>query len=144
MFNECICTLLRIMVACMIVYMPVPRPINENRCRYILNVLTGYEFISTRDIPWLVNPLTNRRLEIDCYCDELRLAVEVNGDQHYKSDAYYTTDLEYQVYKDRVKEKLCYMNGITLIIIPYIITRSMLVPYIIEKLTLLSTLQYEC
>lgn len=114
---------------------------NECRCRYILQALTGEEFISTRSLPWLINPITGRHLELDCYCEKLSLAAEINGDQHYRKGAYYSTDLEYQVYKDKIKEKLCLLNNVTLIIIPYTIPRSRLCSYIIAKLELISQLQ---
>src|SRR4029079_8241017 len=34
--------------------------------------------------PFLNNEKTGRSLEIDCFCKELRLGVELNGKQHYR------------------------------------------------------------
>lgn len=142
MLLEVIGVLIRIIVACMIPYMPAPcKNKNEYRCRAILQVLTGEEFSSTRSLPWLTNPLTGRRLELDGYSDTLKIGLEVNGNQHYRKGAYYSTDLEYQVYKDKVKEKLCLLNGVTLIIVPYTIPRGKLCSYILSKLELISSLQ---
>jgi hypothetical protein len=140
--SEALCILLRILCACIIAYLPIKAKwVNEERVRLILQILTGYKFVSTRELPWLVNPLTNRRLEIDCYCEELMLGVEFNGEQHYKKSKRFTQDLEYRVYLDRVKEKLCYQNGVSLIIIPYTIPPRSLCPYIISKMEILAKLQ---
>jgi hypothetical protein len=43
-----------------------------------LEILTGYRFKSVRP-GWLENPLTGRNLELDCYNEYLKLALEYNG-----------------------------------------------------------------
>lgn len=128
------------MVACVIPYIDLKGWKGEERCRLILQILTGHPFAKTRALKWLVNPSTGRRLELDCYNDELLLGLERNGEQHYHS-GHFNNDLEYDVYKDRVKEKLCYLNGVTLIIVPYTIPKHRLVSYILSKLERIEDLQ---
>ena len=73
---------------------------------------------------FLRNPLTKRRLELDFYCPELKLAVEYNGPQHYHFTPYIHSTLEVfnaQCYRDKLKKDLCLKNNITLIVVPYTI-----------------------
>ena len=55
---------------------------NEEQCREILQRLTGKKFNSVRP-DFLKNPETNRNLELDMYCEEMNVAFEYNGCQHY-------------------------------------------------------------
>jgi len=71
---------------------------------------------------FLKNPETGKNLEIDCFCEEYSLAVEYNGVQHYKyPSVFHKNEREFynQVYRDRLKRKLCDKHGIYLISIPY-------------------------
>lgn len=108
----------------------------ERICKITLEILTGYRFESVRP-DWLRNPLTGRNLELDCYNDTLKLALEYNGQQHYiftprfHKDEY---DLELQIYRDELKQSLCDQNGVTLIIVPYTISKQELCSYILRKL----------
>jgi len=66
---------------------------------------------------FLKNPLTGKNLELDCYNEQLRLAVEYNGKYHYdKSHVHHSAGIEY---RDALKRKLCAENNITLIVVPY-------------------------
>jgi hypothetical protein len=72
----------------------------------------------------MVNPVTGSRhnLELDCYNDQLRLAVEYNGAQHYKYIPYFHKNKEAfynQKYRDELKRLRCKELGIVLIDIPY-------------------------
>lgn len=139
---ECFETLIRLFVASIVAYIVIPAKWkNEYRVHLILQILTGEEFVSTRDLSWLVNPITGRRLEIDSYCEKLSLCVETNGIQHYKKTSRFSQDLEYRVFLDLLKEKLCYENEKTLLIIPYTIPPTSLCSYIVGKLELISILQ---
>ncbi len=71
---------------------------------------------------FLCNPETGKNMEIDCFNEEYAIAVEYNGIQHYKyPSVFYKTEKEFynQVYRDRLKRKLCDENGIYLISVPY-------------------------
>lgn len=64
------------------------------------------------------------RLELDGYCQELQLAFEYNGEQHYKwSKHYHRTEEQFKNMQDRDERKLnyCDENNVCLIIIPYTI-----------------------
>jgi len=89
----------------------------ETICREIFNKLFNKDFITVRPI-WLKNPKTNCPLELDGYCEELNLAFEYNGIQHYIfTEHYHKTEkeFEYQLYKDKIKHDCCKKNNITLL-----------------------------
>lgn len=70
----------------------------------------------------LKNQQTNRKLRIDCYFEKYNLAIEYNGIQHFKYIPYFhkgKNTLEYQRYKDKIKEEFCKNNNITLIKLKY-------------------------
>jgi hypothetical protein len=71
---------------------------------------------------FLRNPETGKFLEIDCYDPEYRIAVEYNGIQHYVfPSAFHKSEKEFhdQLYRDRLKKKLCEENDVYLIPVPY-------------------------
>jgi hypothetical protein len=71
---------------------------------------------------FLRNPETGKNLELDCYNEEYAIAVEYNGVQHYKfPSAFHKTEKEFmdQLYRDRLKKKLCDEAGVYLICVPY-------------------------
>jgi hypothetical protein len=104
--------------------------LNENKCRYIIEKLTGKRFKSTKKIL--------NGLELDGYNEELKLAFEYNGVQHYKFIEFfhktYDEFLKRKEYDD-LKKNLCDEKGISLITIPYTITNDTgLITYLYEKL----------
>lgn len=109
----------------------------QGMCKLILQELVGVPFYTVRP-SWLTNPLTGRCLELDCYNDQLHLALEYNGKQHYKDVPCFHKGkdraLEMQVFRDEVKKTLCDKHGVTLIIVPYTIKAYNLTSYILGKL----------
>lgn len=94
----------------------------ERECRRVLEEIFKKEFISTRP-DFLRNPKTGKNLELDCYNEELNLAVEYNGRQHYEFTPCFHKDieeLEYQKFKDALKNELCIKQGVRLITIDYL------------------------
>ena len=90
---------------------------SEELCRKIFNDLTGKKFVSCRP-KWL------ERLELDGYCEELNMAFEYNGIQHYKyiPDFFHKEGINSffeQILRDKRKRYLCNERGITLHTIPY-------------------------
>lgn len=89
--------------------------INEERCRFIFESLTGYKFPSA----W--NELSVK-MQLDGYCKELQLAFEYNGKQHYQKISHFhrkNGDFEQQQIRDNLKSKLCRKKNIKKIDIPY-------------------------
>lgn len=93
----------------------------ERTCRNMLQFAFDKPFPSVRP-DFLENPYTGKNLELDCYCEELGLAVEVQGRQHYKYTKFFHKsykDFLRQKQRDQIKKDLCLINGIDLIEVPY-------------------------
>lgn len=109
----------------------------EARCRELLERWFGRPFPKVRP-DWLVNPETGHRLELDCFNEELRLAVEYDGIQHsvfvphfHASEAAFAAQQE----RDRVKERVCAERGVALVRVPYTHhTAERLEPFLREAL----------
>lgn len=107
--------------------------IGEFTCRKILNNYLKKPFIKVRNI---YNPVTNQFLELDCYNEELQLAVEYQGIQHYKFCPYFHKNKESfrnQQYRDELKRIYCKNLGITLIEVPYTIKKDEIEGYLYQK-----------
>lgn len=98
----------------------------EVRCREYLENRFGVPFNKARP-DFLRNQVTSsntkdNNLELDCFNQSLRLAVEYNGEQHYKFIPYFHRSRETfhnQKYRDEIKKYKCKENGIVLIEVPY-------------------------
>lgn len=95
----------------------------EIECRRVLQHIFKKPFNKARP-DFLRNEVTgnNFNLELDCFNEELRLAVEYNGVQHYKYTPYFHKSYEHflnQKYRDFMKRTLCKEAGINLIEVPY-------------------------
>lgn len=89
--------------------------INEEKCRFIFEFLVDCKFPST----W--NAL-GVKMQLDGYCQELKLAFEYNGKQHYQEIFHFhrrKKDFEKQQIRDALKSTLCQQKGIRKINIPY-------------------------
>lgn len=87
---------------------------------------------------WLRNPKTGKNLEIDFYCKKLNLAVEVDGKQHFRFNAFFHKDNPInfikQIQRDSFKKNQCKKFNVKLLSIPYTIDRYELYSYIVSKL----------
>ena len=97
----------------------------EQACRRALFNIFRKEFVKVRP-NFLNNPVTGGRanLELDCYNDDLKLAVEYSGKQHYSFTPFFHKNKEAflnQRYRDELKRMKCKENGITLIEVDYTI-----------------------
>lgn len=104
----------------------------EEKCRDILENLTGQPFPTDRPW-WLTSPKTGRRLELDGYNENLRIAFEYNGKQHYVfPNSYHKTkeEFEQQVWRDEFKAKECRKRGVNLLVIPYDLEEEKFYDYI--------------
>lgn len=111
----------------------------KTREAYIRNIL---ESIFRTPFPnvrpdWLINPKTNRRLELDCYSKPLRLCVECDGSQHaYYQPYFHKTYQDYLDMKDRdvMKSIMIKKRGLTLIRVPHTIPDDEMESFLLEQL----------
>ena len=93
----------------------------ERMCCQTMTNIYGVPFTTIRP-DWLQNPETGENLELDCYNDELRIAVEYNGEQHYKWPNWTAQTYEQfinQTRRDEYKMNACDRNGVYLIVVPF-------------------------
>lgn len=87
---------------------------------------------------FLTNPITQSQLELDLYNDELKLAIEYNGSQHYVFNNMMhhgsKDKFQNQQYRDYMKKTMCKENGIDLIIVPFTIKHQQIPTYLFDKL----------
>lgn len=108
----------------------------EAECKRVLEKYFNKPFHKYRP-NFLNNPITDNNLELDCYNEEVGLAVEYNGAQHYKYTPYFHKSKEAfhnQQYRDYIKRDLCKKNGIRLIEVPYTVKVHDIENYILGKL----------
>jgi hypothetical protein len=92
-------------------------------------------FIKVR-LSILKNDKTGKDLELDIYNEELKLAIEYNGRQHYEYIPYFHKNYEAfldQKYRDDLKRELCKKNGITLIEVPYTVKHDDISNFLMNK-----------
>lgn len=113
----------------------------EAECRKVLEEYFNKPFIKCRP-DFMKNNVTSteyesHNLELDCYNDELKIACEYNGRQHYdfipffhkSRDSFYN-----QKYRDELKRIMCINNGILLIEVPYTVPNTRIKDHIISIL----------
>jgi hypothetical protein len=86
---------------------------NEQRCRDIFEKELKLKFPKTK--PDFLKISNRRRLELDGYCEQLKLAFEYDGEQHFQNITYFKTDYNKQKILDTLKNEMCKNNGIHLI-----------------------------
>ena len=109
----------------------------ELLCKSILERVTQMPFRKTRAIPWLVNPHTKRRLELDLYNASLNVGLEFDGVQHFKyiQGVHKSIDVFQKMQeRDTLKTNLCKSHGLKLIRIPYWLTETEIENLIINSL----------
>lgn len=103
--------------------------ISEQLCKYIFETLFKAPFPKRR-------PFFLGGLELDGYNDELKLAFEYNGRQHYYNIDFFhksNKDFEQRCLYDSRKKELCKKHNVVLIVIPYTIKNNELNKFIIKK-----------
>jgi len=108
--------------------------ISERVCRGIFELIFKKNFTKKR-LAWMLNFETKRKLELDGYCEELNLAFEYQGIQHFKKMFWhkYEHTLEKQKERDKLKRKLCAENNVRLIEVPYWIKYREMPNFIINE-----------
>ncbi len=117
-------------------YVQPKRSKGETICWQFLEKHFGVPFIRARP-KWLRNPKTGYLLELDCYNEGLKLAVEYNGEQHYVWPNFF--NVTYQSFLDMVgrdaaKRSICEEMGVYLIVVPYTVKHKDIEEYILQKL----------
>lgn len=110
--------------------------IGESLCLQTMQNIYGVPFVKVHP-KWLENPESKVNLELDCYNDDLKIAVEYNGEQHYKwPNFFHKTQEEFikQVRRDQLKHELCERNGVYLITVPYNVSHKRIAKFIISQL----------
>lgn len=110
----------------------------EIECKKVLEKIFNKPFKKARP-NFLNNPVTggDYNLELDCYNDELGLAVEYSGRQHYEYIPFFHKNKEAfynQKYRDELKRRMCKENNIILIEVPYTVKIENIEKYIIQEL----------
>lgn len=110
----------------------------ELQTKFLVENIFNLPFYKIRP-NFLRNEVTGYNLEIDLYNDDLKLAIEVQGDQHYKFTPFFHRNKEtfmMQRYRDEMKKQKCMNEGITLIEIPYKVGEKGLKKYLLTQLRL--------
>jgi hypothetical protein len=109
----------------------------EKILREVLEEIYGVPFPTVRP-DFLKNPETGCNLELDCYNDELRIAGEYNGEQHYVFPNYFHGNdidkFKSLLGRDKFKFKTCRKLDIYLIIVPYTVPLRDIKQFVIKNL----------
>lgn len=110
-----------------------PRSRSEAACIKILEEITGKKF-PTINPSWLV--WKGKTLELDGYCDELKLALEFSGPLHRKWNPRFEPYEQYydRITKDVVKVQICKQNKVDLIVVDTSLPRVHWRNYILSRL----------
>lgn len=109
----------------------------EKYVKDLLYNITKKDFTKTRTLPWLKDDTNNNHMELDGYNNELKVAFEYQGEQHYiltYKNQYNNETLENIKRKDKLKLKLCYENRVKLIVVPYWVHNTRLEQFLREHI----------
>jgi len=109
--------------------------ISEELVREIFQNYFQKSFVKIRP-DWLTYK-NGAPLELDGYNEELKLAFEYNGIQHYQFPSIYIKNYEEfqeQQARDKFKVEACRKNGIKLIVVPYSIKPYYMRNYLVNML----------
>ncbi len=110
--------------------------VRERLCRNYFEELTHQSFPKSKP-KWLVNSRGNR-MELDGYSENLKLAFEHQGEQHYRAVEHFNRrdeTLTQRIADDLQKKTLCQQHGVTLIAIPYTVESEKLLDWIVEAIS---------
>lgn len=98
----------------------------ESVMREALQGMFQKPFLKVRPT-FLTNPATGYPLELDAYSEELKLAAEFQGVQHYEfPNPFHSTraQFEAQQQRDALKVRLCADHGVRLLVVPHTVARN--------------------
>ncbi len=90
---------------------------SEEIARETLRQIFGFKFPKVRP-DWLRNS-RGYKMELDGFSEELKIAFEYQGIQHFKSTTLFNTDLSTRIEDDKRKVELCQQHNIRLLILTY-------------------------
>ena len=115
----------------------------EQKCKEFMEFITGKKFDKVRP-DFLTNPVTGHALELDMFNEELRLAVEYNGKQHYQFNAMMHQNnrdrFQNQQYRDLLKKQMCEQHNIRLIEVPYTVPENKIPEFLFDRLKALEVI----
>jgi hypothetical protein len=109
--------------------------VSERICRALLQRIVGVAFPKHRP-SWLINE-RGRRMELDGYATELKLAFEYHGRQHYQQTSFFHGDaimFEQRRRDDKQKRRLCGQRAVVLLEIPYSVPHGQLQNFLVALL----------
>lgn len=98
------------------------KSVGEQLCVEILEEFLGRTIKVNIRPDFLKNPKSGKNLELDGYDPIKNIAIEYNGEQHYKYPNVFhksKTEFKDQQSRDLLKERLCKENNIKLIVVSY-------------------------
>lgn len=104
---------------------------SERICKDIFEQMFGSPFPKVKP-HWLRNA-RGKKMELDGYCEELKLAFEYHGAQHYSHVGFFhrgNKSLEKRKGDDDLKEGLCLEHGVHLFVVPHTIPMDELPKYV--------------
>jgi hypothetical protein len=109
--------------------------LKEEICRFIFEFFTSEIWAQSRE-DWNINPITNRKLQLDGYCSKLCTAFEYDGPQHSQVMRFDKSKNRLAIRQnlDRLKDTNCINNNVKLIRIPYSVEYNDLFSFIEKEL----------
>ena len=92
-------------------------------CRLAIKDIYNVPFSVVRP-DWLRNPNTGYNLELDCYNDDVKIAIECYNESHYKWPNFTHgtfDDVITQINIDKMRMAMCKQEGVRLIVVSYTI-----------------------
>lgn len=114
-------------------YNPASR---ENVMRRSLEALLGQPCPKARPA-FLRNPASNRCLELDAWCERLKIGCEFQGIQHSEyPNPVHTRRAQFyaQVQRDQLKAALCEKHSVRLVLVPHTVTREQMSSFLHSQL----------
>jgi hypothetical protein len=95
---------------------------NLTKLKNVVEKIHGAEFSGPVRPAWLINPVTQKPMELDLFSPDLARAYVYRGQQHYEYTPMFHSspeDFAAMVERDHVKMELCQQHGVDLVVVPY-------------------------
>lgn len=108
----------------------------ELLCKEALEIIFAQPFLKARP-QFLKNPCSGYCLELDCYNQNLQIALEYQGIQHFQFTPFFHKtkhDFLQQQKRDQLKRELCLKNNVILLEVPFSIKHDQLFVHLVTQL----------